>query len=114
MTSKAVVGIAFAAGCALALGAIPPAQAQMFTNGPRANPGDYDYSLATRNNAESAQYERLLQANPGFRQARMQRECGPIADPQLRARCIASFGEPSSMRTGSSMPPSGPMWGSGY
>jgi hypothetical protein len=81
MTSKAVIGIAFATGCALAFGAIPPAKAQLYTNGPQANPGDYDYSLAARNNAESAQYERLLQANPGFRQARMQRECGPITDP---------------------------------
>ena len=114
MTSKAVIGIAFATGCALAFGAIPPAKAQLYTNGPQANPGDYDYSLAARNNAESAQYERLLQANPGFRQARMQRECGPITDPQLRAQCMASFGEPSSMMTGSSMPPSGQMWGSGY
>ena len=97
MTSKAVVGIAFVAGCALAFGAIPPTQAQLFTNRPQVSPGDYDYSLAARNNAKSAQYERLLRTNPGFRQARMQRECGPITDPQLRAQCMASFGESSSM-----------------
>lgn len=119
MTSKAVVGIAFAVGCALAFGAVPSAKAQMgvgtrvVTNGPQTNWGDFDHSLAARNNAESAQYERLLRTNPGFRQARMQRECGPIADPQLREQCLASFGEPSSMMTGSSMPPSQP-WGAGY
>ena len=116
MTSKAVVGIAFAAGCALAFGAISPTQAQLFTNRSQVSPGDYDYSLAARNNAKSAQYERLLRTNPGFRRARMQKECGPITDPQLRAQCLGSFGESSSIMTGSSMPPSqsGQMWGSGY
>ena len=114
MTSKAVIGIACAAGCALAFGSAP-SKAQLFTNGPQANPGHYDYYWsAPRNNSASVQYERLLQANPGFRQARMQRECGPITDPQLRAQCMASFGEPSSMMTGSSMPPSAQMWGRGY
>jgi len=119
MRSKAALDIAFVAGCALAFGAVPSkaqmhVNTQVLTNGPQANAGDNDYSLAPRNNAESAQYERLLQTNTGFRQARMQRECGPITDPQLRAQCMASFGEPSSMMTGSSMPPSGQMWGSGY
>jgi hypothetical protein len=113
MTSKAVIGIAFAAGCALAFTATPPVKAQLFTNGPQVSPGDFDHSLAARNNAESAQYERLLRANPGFREARTRRECGPITDPQLGAQCLASFGEPSSMMTGSSMPPS-QSWGSGY
>jgi hypothetical protein len=119
MTSKAIIGMAFAAGCALALGVVPPATAQtgvntqVLTNGPQASMGDHGNWSASRNNAESAQYERLLQANPGFRQARMQRECGPITDPELRAQCLASFGEPSSMMTGSSMPPS-QRWGSGY
>jgi hypothetical protein len=122
MTSKAVISIAFAAGCAFAFGAILPAKAQMhvntqvLTNGPQASPGDYGYWSASRNNAESAQYERLLQTNPGFRQARMQRECGPITDAQLRAQCLASFGASSSTMTGSSMPSSqgGQPWGSGY
>src|SRR3954451_17528368 len=72
MTSKAVIGIAIAAGCAIAFGSAP-SKAQLFTNGPQANPGDYDYWSAPRNNSASVQYERLLQANPGFRQARMQR-----------------------------------------
>jgi len=122
MTSKAVIGIAFAAGCALAIGGILPAVAQthmntqILTNGPQASPGDHGSWSAARNNAESAQYERLLQTNPGFRQARMQRECGPITDAQLRAECLASFGESSSTMTGSSMAPSQSRqrWNSGY
>jgi len=122
MTSKAVIGMAFAAGCALALGVVPPATAQtgvntqVLTNGPQASTGDYGAWSAARNNAESAQYERLLQASPGFRQARMHRECGPITDAQLRAECLASFGGSSSMMTGSSTPPSqrAQHWGNGY
>src|SRR3954469_7420493 len=105
MTSKAVIGMAFAAGCALALGVVPPATAQtgvntqVLTNGPQASPGDYGNWSAARNNAESAQYERLVQANPAFRQARIRKECGPITDAQLRAECVASFGESSSTMT---------------
>lgn len=93
MTKKTVTSLAFAAGCALAL-AIPAAQAQtqVWTNGPEWTPGDSS-SSAMRNNAESAQYERLLQTNPGFRQARIHRECGPITDPQLHQSCLASFGQ---------------------
>ena len=120
MTLKTVSSLALAAGCALAL-AMPAAQAQMMdtqihTNAPRLNAGDRADWLAARNNAESAQYERLLQTSPGFRQARMNKECGPITDPQLRESCLASFGqhEPSmgsgdNMMTGSTgmAPPSG-------
>ena len=110
MMNKAVIGIAFAAGCALILGAVPPAKAQMdqntqvLTNAPQASSGDYGRWSSSRNNAESAQYERLLQANSGFRQARMQKECGPITDSQLRAQCMASFDDASSTMTGSSTP----------
>ena len=108
MTSKAVVGIAFAAGCALAFGAMPPAKAQVntriLTNGPQASAGDHGSWSASRNNAESAQYERLLQTSPGFRQSRMRKECGPIADRQLKEQCMASFGDASLPMEGSSMP----------
>jgi hypothetical protein len=110
MMSKAMVGIAFAAGCALAFSAMPPAKAQtntqVLTNGPQASAGDHGSWSASRNNAESAQYERLLQNSPGFRQSRMRKECGPITDPQLKEQCMASFGESSSTMEGSSMPPS--------
>ena len=116
MTSKTVTSLAFAAGCVLALGAMPSAQAQYYpqprptittleTNGPQASRGDFGDWSAMRNNRESARYDRLLQTNPGFRHARMRKECGPIGDPQLRDQCLASFQHDSTM-TGSSMPPS--------
>ena len=58
---------------------------QVLTNGPQASTGDFGDWSAARNNAESAQYERLLQASPGFRHARTQKECGPITDAQLQS-----------------------------
>src|SRR5205814_9504828 len=98
-----------AAGCLLALGAMPAAQAQygnpeLATNGPQASRGDFGDWSARRNNIASAHYDRLLQSSMGFRQARMRKECGPIGDPQLHQQCLASFGEFEPM-VGSSMPP---------
>ena len=65
---------------------------QLITNGPQTNPGDVSSSWsAQRNVTESEQYDRLLQRNPAFRQARMRKECGPITDPQLHQQCLDSF-----------------------
>ncbi|MGA7866971.1 MAG: hypothetical protein WA709_21580 [Stellaceae bacterium] len=64
------------------------------TNGPQTSPGDTSPSWSPqRNVAESAQYDRLVETNPAFRDARVRRECGPITDPTLRANCEASFGQ---------------------
>ena len=57
------------------------AQAPMPTNNP----------AAIANVREAKQYNAVMRSNPGFRQKRMQLECGPITDPQLHASCIASF-----------------------
>jgi hypothetical protein len=46
---------------------------------------------APQNVIESKQWERLLQTNSAFREARMCKECGPITDPQLHQSCLASF-----------------------
>jgi len=94
---KTLTSFALAAGCTIAL-AVPVAQAQMvdtqvLTNTPRVNAGDRAGWLAARNNVESAHYDRLVESSPGFRQARIRRECGPIADQQMRQDCLASFGE---------------------
>lgn len=125
MTSKTLTSLAFAAGCVLALGAMPPAHAQyspqpqmqpsagppqmvdnqLITNAPQASRGDFGDWSARRNNIESAQYDRLLQTNMGFRQARMRKECGPVGDPQLRDQCLASFDQYEPVMTGSSAPP---------
>ena len=46
---------------------------------------------ATANVKQSEEYSALLRSNPAFRKKREAIECGPIADPQLHANCIASF-----------------------
>lgn len=122
MINKTVTSLAFAAGCALALAAGPAAQAQYYpqpqpyagppvvenqllTNGPQASRGDYGDWSARRNNIESAHYDRLLETSPGFRMARMRKECGPIGDPQLHEQCMASFGQYEPSMIGSSYVP---------
>jgi len=95
MTKKIVTSLALAAGCAIVL-AVPAAQAQV-----RSSWGENP----ALNNAESAQYDRLLETSQSFRQSRISRECGPIADPQLRQKCLASFAqyEPSMGSSGRTM-----------
>jgi hypothetical protein len=110
MIKKTVTSLAFAAGCVLALGAMPTAHAQisqneLVTNGPQASRGDFGDWSARRNVIESAHYDRLLQTSWGFRHARMRKECGPISDPQLHAQCMASFDEYEPAMVGSSTPP---------
>ena len=97
------------AAVVLAVSALPAsaqyASPDVVTNGPQTNPGDMSPSWSARRNViESQHYDRLLETSPGFRQARMRKECGPITDPQLRADCIASFNQGES-NVGSSMPP---------
>ena len=50
-------------------------------------------AAARRNVIQSERYDRLLEANGSFRQARMRKECGPITDPQLRQSCLDSFSQ---------------------
>ena len=126
MMKKTVTGLAFTAGLVLAWGAIPPAHAQYYpqppvyqqnqlvTNGPQASRGDFGDWSARRNVIESAHYDRLLQTNMGFRQARMRKECGPINDPQLHDQCMASFDQYEPTMVGSSIPPRRIPRGGGY
>jgi len=102
MLLKTATSLAFATACLTAVATLP-ANAQMVTapdrtgtyvvtNGPQANPGDMSPSWSARRNViESQHYDRLLETNPGFRQARIRKECGPITDPELRQQCLASF-----------------------
>jgi len=119
MMTKTMTGLAFAAGCMLGFAAMPAAHAQyadtqLVTNGPQASRGDFGDWSARRNVIESAQYDRLLQTSWGFRQARMRRECGPIADPQLHDQCQASFDQFEPAMVGSSIPPAPLQRGGGY
>ena len=92
--TKTLTTLAFAAACFTAVGAgAQTINHETWTNGPQASRGDLGDWSAHRNVIESNNYERLLQSNAGFRQARMRKECGPITDPQLRQYCLASFGQ---------------------
>ena len=51
------------------------------------------HETAAQNVRKSQQYDYLVSTNPGFRAARMKKECGPIRDPGLRSTCMASFRE---------------------
>lgn len=44
-----------------------------------------------QNNAESRQYQDRVRGDAGFRNARTQRECGPIQSSELRQQCVDSF-----------------------
>jgi hypothetical protein len=101
MLLKTATSFAFATACLTAVATLPahaqmapPAApgAEVVTNGPQTNPGDMTPSWSARRNViESQHYDRLLETNRGFRQARMRKECGPITDPELRQQCLASF-----------------------
>jgi hypothetical protein len=71
-----------------------PGGTQVMTNGPQTNPGDVSASWSARRNvADSERYDRLLENNAAFRQARIRKECGPITDPQLHQQCLDSFAQ---------------------
>ena len=59
---------------------------------PRVDPGDVNWNPVP-NLKEAQEYDRLLETNPAFRMARIQKECGPITDPQLHADCVVSFNQ---------------------
>jgi hypothetical protein len=72
MILKTSTGLAFAAAC-LTVIVTMPAHAE----------------TARQNVVQSERYDRLLETNRAFRQARMRKECGPITDPQLHQQCLA-------------------------
>ena len=97
MLSKSFAGLAFAAACVTAICTAQVARADMtntevLTNGPQTDRGDRAGGWsAQRNVIESQHYDALVATSPGFRAARMRKECGPISDPQLHADCVSSF-----------------------
>ena len=98
MVINTATTVAMAVVCLAAMATIPASHAatQRHTvtvkHAPIVSPGDVSESWSPRQNViESKQYDHLLRTNPGFRQARMRKECGPITDPQLRESCLASF-----------------------
>jgi hypothetical protein len=106
MIIKTATCLALAAAC---LATAPVALAQtggetvIVTPPPRVDPGDVNWNPVT-NLKEAQEYDRLLETNPAFRMARIQKECGPITDPQLHADCVASFNQLEPM-VASTAPP---------
>jgi hypothetical protein len=96
---KILTGLAFATMCLAAIAAAPPARAQvdpkgaqLITNGPQTNPGDRsDGRAAAQNVRDSRNYESAVRANPNFRAAREQKECGSIDDAKMHADCLGTF-----------------------
>jgi len=114
MNIKAAARLACAAACLTSIAVMPAAQAQMtqnppgtelVTNGPQGGSSPQNWS-PQQNVMQSRQYDRQLETNRAFRQARIQKECGPINDPQLHASCVASFNqdEPVAGASGSQRP----------
>jgi hypothetical protein len=82
-------------------------------NAPQANQGNAGQSASSRRNViESRQYDREVETNRAFRQARIRKECGPITDPELRQSCLASFNQ-DEPQVGSSTPSRAHRSGSG-
>jgi hypothetical protein len=80
MSFKTGASLAFLAASLTALAALPANAAT-------------SSAPARQNVIQSERYDRLLETNRSFRQARMRRECGPITDPQLRQSCFDSFAQ---------------------
>jgi hypothetical protein len=73
-------------------------------NGPQVNHGAMSSSRSAHQNVtQSQRYDRTLETNSGFRQARMRKECGPITDPELRQGCLASFSQDEPAKGSSSL-----------
>ncbi len=88
-----ITALALAAAFAVGIAAAEAApQAQIVTNGPQVNPGDVGGSWSARQDRiESRRYDHLVAADPAFRAYRIRKECGPVTDPRLHAKCVASF-----------------------
>jgi hypothetical protein len=96
-----MASLAFSAAFLTAIATMPAARAQMgtggavvVTNGPQINPGDRSGSWSARQNVrDSERYGAVVYDNGSFGANRINKECGPINDPQLHANCVASFGK---------------------
>ena len=98
---KIITSLAFSAAFLTAIASVPAARAQMgtsgavvVTNGPQIDPGDRPGAWSAQQNVrDSKRYEAVVHANSSFRANRINKECGPINDPQLHANCVANFGK---------------------
>jgi hypothetical protein len=92
--------------CSAAYGSAPSYNSRQ-SSVPQANQSGVGQSASARRNViESKQYDRAVETNRGFRQARMRKECGPITDPELRQSCLASFNQEEAQMGSSTSRPS--------
>jgi hypothetical protein len=70
----------------------PPDRVELYSDAPKAEPGDSPANWSARQNVvDSQRYEQLLHANPAFLRARIQKECGSITEPDLYQQCVGTF-----------------------
>ena len=70
----------------------PPERVEMYSDMPKAEPGDDPANWSARRNVvESERYDQLTRTSPAFRAQRIRRECGSISEPDLYQQCVASF-----------------------
>ena len=90
MLIKTWMNLAFAAACLTSIAALSGAPARAATADGQSAYVAQSWS-PLQNIRESERYDRLVATDPAFRRLRMRVECGPITDPVLHQRCIASF-----------------------
>ena len=61
-------------------------------------PPNTEAAAAAANVQRGKDYSNALRSNPSFRQQRIDKECGPIESPDLKALCIQSFGPAPGVR----------------
>ena len=86
MSFKTGTSLVFVAASLTALAVLP-------ANAATASGATSSSATARQNVIQSERYDRLLETNRSFRQARIRKECGPITDPQLRQSCRDSFAQ---------------------
>lgn len=92
-TAVAVIGaLALMSAAQAQMAAPPPNRVDLYSDMPKAEPGDNPANWSARRNvADSQRYEQLLRSNPAFRNARIQKECGSITEPDLYQQCVGTF-----------------------
>jgi len=98
MLIKTLATVAAAVGLMAMTAVVPAAKAQPGPDNGNAwvmQNGEWVWSPRL-NVINSHRYSELVQHNRSFRQARMQKECGPIEDPQLHQQCLDSFAQAGS------------------
>jgi hypothetical protein len=78
-----------ALGAGLLIASASFAEDKAIANAPVESAADKADPAANQRQAQS--YETMLRDNGGYRNARIQKECGDIQDAALKQQCVASF-----------------------